>query len=84
MSSKRYTDEFKVEAAKQVIDQGRDVRAVAAIQRAEGDREVGGEAHGAIGGEGHVPIVPHGLSAADGGRERSRAPGPEFTAPALP
>ena len=29
MSSKRYTDEFKVEAAKQVIDQGRPVREVA-------------------------------------------------------
>ena len=29
MSSKRYTDEFKVEAAKQVLDQGRSVREVA-------------------------------------------------------
>lgn len=29
MSSKRYTDEFKVEAAKQVLDQGRSVRDVA-------------------------------------------------------
>lgn len=29
MSSKRYTDEFKAEAAKQVIDQGRQVREVA-------------------------------------------------------
>lgn len=30
MSGKRYTDEFKVEAAKQVIDQGRPVGEVAA------------------------------------------------------
>ena len=29
MSSRRYTEEFKVEAAKQVIDQGRPVREVA-------------------------------------------------------